>query len=308
MNRRNRTVMFPILVFVLPWGLGCTPHRTANVADQKVVDSLFGLPPFRGMIETGDSAAKVLEPRGDEELTAPLVAAGDSLGVDLADSVENRYNGPWSLVTHVSVPMFKRVNFSHPQGGSLDCLVEVRLESDESHGSAAMIFVFIEGGGKYTQKLFWAGYHHADDPSIEFPDIDSDGRAEIEITSDASGNGGWNEVVELYRFEKRSFALIFNQSLSANFGLSPYTYSNHVEFARNRQNHSLLDIRFRISTGLIDDGEPGTNTQEVRDRLKEYGLESFTPVRDTVLFVFDGRKYVPSKPVPDYAKPFNRSR
>jgi len=134
-------------------------------------------------------------------------------------------------------------------------------------------------------------------------DIDIDGRQEILIFDSDYGACASSEELKLFKYQNNKFSCIFNEGLSSESPAIPttnqnkfmlYCYKNNYEFVKSKDNPKLFDIIFNIET------QPQELVEKWNDDDCDTNHES---IKDTVIFTFDGEKYVPNKEFYDYKNP-----
>ncbi|MDD2401753.1 MAG: hypothetical protein PHI90_05130 [Clostridia bacterium] len=142
----------------------------------------------------------------------------------------------------------------------------------------------------------------------ELIDIDTDGSQEllIEDWGSYSIDAGFSfKDIKIYRYQKDKFSCIFSEGLALrnSFCLEklnyiPYIYSNSYKLIHNNQNPKLYDIIFYIQTST-----PHKILEENNDSSKDCYKLSYKGVNDTIIFSFNGNKYVPNKEFYNYKTP-----
>jgi hypothetical protein len=176
-------------------------------------------------------------------------------------------------------------------------LVEGQVNSTPNRKIIAVLKEKNHNQEKSYQLVFKYSY---DNFIYELIDIDSDGGQELLIDDEQS--------VQIYKYQNNNFTRIFHEDLFGDelvyfiepdysdiHGITtPYTYKNSYEFVPNKENPHLLDLVFKIET----------QPPELWGKWEKEGYDLFyEPVKDTVVFSFDGSGYVPNKEVYNYKQP-----
>lgn len=162
---------------------------------------------------------------------------------------------------------------------------------------------FIKKGGVYLLSFKDVGWNKSSDIEPELIDIDSDGKSEIIIESDGSGNQGTDESVTIYKLFDTKFRPMFTEGLAETYGMFPYSYSNIFYFIKDSNNPKLLAIVYRINTHFepfnpqIDDEDRKAYFKSV---FEKYGPDISKTFKGEYVFRFDGSRYICSKTMYDY--------
>ena len=187
-------------------------------------------------------------------------------------------------------------NFVKTDSTKPDYLLEVGLDNENWHAQVNLVFIFVKEGPSYKQKFAWQGWGKAYFSEPELIDIDSDRRSEILIEADFSSSGATTNEVDIWKFIDTGFVNIFHEDLELSSSI-PYGYHNKYRFVRNPRDSLLSDIEFTVDAGI-----QGTDAEEFTpEQYKNpYGEYPPNPIRKKVLFTFNGIRYTPNEPVPDY--------
>lgn len=202
---------------------------------------------------------------------------------------------------------------------------ELLPENTEDEQKENTITIFFDENKKCTEcygddrpfckfvKLLGCLSQKKEDNIYEFIDIDADGIPEVVVkrqTVFSYSQEKHDQNMRIYRYQnkKDEYSLIFEQSLFGDelvyfiepdytdiHGITtPYTYKNSYEFVPNKENPHLLDLVFKIET----------QPPELWGKWEKEGYDLFyEPVKDTVVFSFNGSEYVPNKEVYNYKQP-----
>ncbi|MDD4048390.1 MAG: hypothetical protein PHI90_06140 [Clostridia bacterium] len=125
----------------------------------------------------------------------------------------------------------------------------------------------------------------------ELIDIDSDGGQEIIFNTFEATQGGWERVqMYIFKYKDNNYEEIFNERLHER-EVYPYCYDNTYEFVQNKSNPKFYDLVFKINTQ--SDQEFLNQFKVPNSSFKDYEISQ--PVKDEVVFSFDGDKYIPNK-------------
>lgn len=159
-------------------------------------------------------------------------------------------------------------------------------------------------GNTCTRRFEWRGSRKSCTASFKTIDIEGDGMYEVIIEDDRSGNGGTENRVEVLKYLGGQFRIVFEAGLNRSKGAFPYSYENSYKFVANGVRPELLDIILSISTEVdVPYSDP-----EYSGYLRANGLLGFKPIKQTVRYMFDGRKYTPTGKPYEYDAYFDRKR
>jgi hypothetical protein len=191
-----------------------------------------------------------------------------------------------------------RVNFSRHKGRS-DYLVKANIYTDWWKVNATVLLAYVRIENSYRLTFKWIGFNKNFDVHPVLIDVDPDGKKEFLLETDGSRNQSTAVKVTVWRYNGERFVPVFQQGVEEGYALFPYAYGNSYAFVKNEKNSKLMDIRYRIRTEVD------------KTLLPEYrktggNVEMPKPFQDEIRFHFNGKVYVPNKPVYDYRKPLRQ--
>jgi len=191
-----------------------------------------------------------------------------------------------------------RVNFSRHEGCS-DYLIKANIYTDWWKVNATILLAYVRIKNSYHLTFKWIGSSKNFDVHPVLIDIDSDGKKEVLLETDGSGNQSTAVKVTVWRYNGDRFLTVFRQGVMEGYALFPYSYSNNYVFVKNEKNSKLMDIRYRIHTEVDETLLP--EYRKIRGSVKIP-----KPFQDDIRFQFNGMVYVPNKKVYDYRKPLRQ--
>lgn len=221
------------------------------------------------------------------------------LKINIIDVISSIYDSDRSVsdkLEKVNFEEFKKVNFSSTYGDEKDYLIKGSYKTTFWKDDREILLVFINENNQYVLKFRFARPISSRTTLYSLIDFDSDGKQEIISNFRAMGNSGYYiSTVGIYKYMNDNFKEVFNQELEEGNGLSPYSYKNSYEFVNDINDSSKLNILFKIETVFNEE------MLEIIDKnLNDIPLEKRKTFKDEVLFIFDGKKYVPTKELYDF--------
>ena len=247
-----------------------------------------------------NSNAKVEESNGQKEYYAIDYKNIPKLSDDIVKSlIAHIWGGDTQLIEKIDIRKIEPISISRDRKGLKDYLVEAYIEATGTHSSnehIAAILVRKNLSSKASNESYELKFESsALSSDCELIDVDSDGGFEILIKESHAINGGFDKTdMNIYKYKNNEFESIFNEGLSAENFDPPYCYNNSYKFVKNRKNPKYYDIIFNINTQcdkeFLEDNKP-----YLKSKIDE-------PVKDEIIFSFNGVKYIPKKQVYDYKK------
>ncbi|MDD5687949.1 MAG: hypothetical protein PHE88_08970 [Elusimicrobia bacterium] len=188
-----------------------------------------------------------------------------------------------------------------------DILIKVKITATEWKSNTCIIFGFIYKDGNYVLTFKDIGWNKSFDIEPKLIDIDSDGKYEIVIEADSSGNQSSALFVTIYKLVTDKYIPVFEEGLDECYASFPYSYTNKYYFVKNKtkSKSKLIDIVYNIKTHFESYNPKTDNGKDISYYNKiyeKYGNEIFRPFKGEYVFTFDGSKYVCNKEMYDYRK------
>lgn len=164
--------------------------------------------------------------------------------------------------------------------------------------SAKIYLILTKQDNKYKVSYKYFGTGDASYADASVIDIDYDGKYELLLIYDISGNQSASIWADIYKYDngKKELTCIFNQGMIEEYGIFPYSYNNTFCFQKGNKS---LDIVLYIDTKV---GKVSDLFEEPYKSKYIKLLNGVTPVKQEVKFIFDGKRYVVPKEMYNYRK------
>lgn len=242
--------------------------------------------------ESTKSTRKIL---GNDYSTYYESSEARSLSKTLGLDIEERISTLCGISRQIVI--FTPVMASISSKDQNDLLVRASYFDDiEDPYEKELFIVFTMEQGKYVEQFYqntWRG--KGDDIKYDLVDIDSDGKNEILLDVIRSSMAHYESNSIILKYINHKLTDIFNQSMSKCSNSTPYSYDNSLAFVQN-SDKSRFDILFQINIEFSQDiykFKQEFGNLVIPEENQKGGSKSFK-------LTFDGDKYTPDKPLPDY--------
>lgn len=198
-------------------------------------------------------------------------------------------------IREISIKDIKYINVSH-DSEKLDALVYADVKTTDPSGNSNVLIIFenkrISNFNSEDNDYIFK-YGIASKLDYKLTDIDSDNKSEIIIIEKYDGMVN-SKGMSIIKYTNYGFINIFSRFLEMSKEDFPYSFTNSYTFVQNKKNSKLMDIVLNINTKF---------DESKYDKAKWEGTileDKPNPVKENVVFMFNGNEYLPDKQMYDY--------